>query len=513
MDGKKKIWATAVLCAVASVGFVVPAGAEETMTHDLDEVIVEADRNTLPGGFVANNDRVGILGNIKAIDVPFTQKKYTEKTIMTFYDPNQPLNGTLANTPSIRIGSTSPMYTDFSMRGVNMNASHYYINGIPNMFNQTRSIPAYILSSVDIVSGPNTVLNGATFSNNGTNGTDAPAGLLNGTTKRAAADPVTRYTQRFSGRSTWTEDLDLGRRFGKNNEWGIRVNAHNEDGGLSIKGADVRDKSIYINLDHQDAKSMTNIFGGYYDWKVSSGNIFYRSTDILADNTSLPGFYGQQIALIPQNPGDSLNPLRTIGRQFGDILQTAGLNDKTNQRKRQLLTFFGLPDAERVLAAYPHELSGGMLQRVLCAMSICCSPLWLLADEPTKGLDETACGVVYENLQKIKTSQSLGMLIITHDLQLARSICADIAVMYAGQIVEYGPQVLTGPRHPYTQAFLAALPENGFQPLPGLPPLPQNHLPGCRFAPRCPSCQKRCLQEVPPVYDSGTAKVRCFLYA
>ena len=87
MDGKKKIWATAVLCAVASVGFVVPAGAEETMTHDLDEVIVEADRNTLPGGFVANNDRVGILGNIKAIDVPFTQKKYTEKTIMTFYQP------------------------------------------------------------------------------------------------------------------------------------------------------------------------------------------------------------------------------------------------------------------------------------------------------------------------------------------------------------------------------------------------------------------------------------------
>ena len=208
------------------------------------------------------------------------------------------------------------------------------------------------------------------------------------------------------------------------------------------------------------------ILGILPDYVARSGNIFYRSTDILADNTSLPGFYGQKIALIPQNPGDSLNPLRTIGRQFDDILQTAGLNDKTNQRKQQLLTFFGLPDAERVLAAYPHELSGGMLQRVLCAMSICCSPLWLLADEPTKGLDETACGVVYENLQKIKTSQSLGMLIITHDLQLARSICADIAVMYAGQIVEYGPQVLTGPRHPYTQAFLAALPENGFQPLP-----------------------------------------------
>ena len=178
MNGKKKFLAMAVLCAVASVGFVLPASAEETMQHDLDEVIVEADRDALPGGFIANNDRVGILGNIKAIDVPFTQKKYTEKTIMTFYDPNQPLNGVLANSPSIRVGSPSPMYTDFSMRGVNMNASHYYINGIPNMFNQTRSIPTYVLSSVDIVSGPNTVLNGATFSNNGTNGNLIPRQAL-----------------------------------------------------------------------------------------------------------------------------------------------------------------------------------------------------------------------------------------------------------------------------------------------------------------------------------------------
>lgn len=112
MNGKKKFLAMAVLCAVASVGFVLPASAEETMQHDLDEVIVEADRDALPGGFIANNDRVGILGNIKAIDVPFTQKKYTEKTIMTFYDPNQPLNGVLANSPSIRVGSPSPMYTD-----------------------------------------------------------------------------------------------------------------------------------------------------------------------------------------------------------------------------------------------------------------------------------------------------------------------------------------------------------------------------------------------------------------
>lgn len=121
MMKKKKALAMSVLCAVASVGFVMGASAE-TMHGNLEEVIVEGSADVLPGGFLVANDRVGILGDIKAIDVPFTQKQYSEKTITTFYDPNQPLNGTLANNPSIRVGSPSPMYTDFSMRGVNMNA-------------------------------------------------------------------------------------------------------------------------------------------------------------------------------------------------------------------------------------------------------------------------------------------------------------------------------------------------------------------------------------------------------
>ena len=276
----KKALIMSLLCAIASVGFVMSASAEEAMQGNLDEVVVEGSRDVLPGGFVVSHDRVGILGDIKAIDVPFTQKQYSEKTISTFYDPNQPLNGTLANNPSIRIGSPSPMYTDFNMRGVNMNAAHYYINGVPNLFNQTRSIPAYVLESVDIVSGPNTVLNGATFSNNGTNGTDAPAGLLNGKTKRATTKDITRYTQRFSGRSTFTEDIDIGRRFGDNKAWGVRVNAHNEEGNLSMEGAKVRDKTLYINLDHKDEKSSTNIFGGYFDWKVNGGQRWLSATNV-----------------------------------------------------------------------------------------------------------------------------------------------------------------------------------------------------------------------------------------
>lgn len=185
MFKSKKNLAMAILCAVASVGFVMTANAEERPSYELDGITVHGDKDVLPGGLMSNHNRVGILGNIDVVDVPFTQRQYTEKTIEMFSDPNQPMNGVIANNPSIRVGSPSPMYTDFSMRGINMNAAHYYINGIPNMFNQTRSMPAYVLESVDIVSGPNTVLNGTSFSNNGTNGTDAPAGLLNGTTKKS----------------------------------------------------------------------------------------------------------------------------------------------------------------------------------------------------------------------------------------------------------------------------------------------------------------------------------------
>ncbi len=305
---KKCLLTMSILCAINNVNLanasdistenknVDVINEEDLADYDLDTVIVEGEKSNvdvygnklLPGDFLLSQDRVGVLGNIDAIDVPFTQKTYSEKAIETFYDPNQPLNGILANNPSIRIGSPSPMYTDFSMRGVNMNAAHYYINGIPNMFNQTRSIPAYVLESVDIVSGPNTVLNGATFSNNGTNGTEAPAGLLNGKTKRAIKDNI-NYKQSFSGKSTWTEHLDVGDRFGENDEWGIRVNAHREKGELSINDSDIDDKSIYVNIDHQDEKSTTNIFGGYYDWKIEGGQRWLMASSITKMPNAIDG--------------------------------------------------------------------------------------------------------------------------------------------------------------------------------------------------------------------------------
>lgn len=299
---RKRVLAAALLGSITSITCLLPQGAaaEELPRYSLAEYVVDATAESLPGGFVSSKERVGILGNVNVLDVPFSQQRYTAKTIADFSDPNQPLNGVLANNPSIRVGTTSPMYTDFSMRGVNMNASHYYLNGIPNLFNQTRSMPTYVLDSVEIVSGPNTVLNGATFSNNGTNGTDAPAGLVNATTKKAQSTPNTTYTQSFSGRSTWTENLDVGQRFGKNKEWGLRVNLHKEQGGLSMQGADIDDKTFYMNLDHQSKNSSTNIFAGYYDWKVDGGQRWLSASGIKAgglvdapDNTNNISFDGQ----------------------------------------------------------------------------------------------------------------------------------------------------------------------------------------------------------------------------
>lgn len=281
------------LWAISGMALTGHAGAEEYFTsekltkHHLKVIVVEGV-NVLPGGYIAANGKVGILGDISVIEIPFTQRKYTEKAISDFCDPNQALNGVLANNPSIRIGSPSAMYTDFRMRGVNMNGSHYYINGIPNMFNQTRSIPAHVLESVEIVSGPNTVLNGATFSANGTNNTDAPAGMLNGITKRAQEKPITRYTQKFSGRSNWTEQIDIGRRFGNAGEWGVRVNAQYEKGGLSMQGADVKDTNIYLNLDHKDKRSTTNILCGYFDWEINGGQRWLHATAVNKGHLPVP---------------------------------------------------------------------------------------------------------------------------------------------------------------------------------------------------------------------------------
>lgn len=238
---------------------------------------------------------------------------------------------------------------------------------------------------------------------------------------------------------------------------------------------------------------------------VKKGAVFYKGERV----QSILSAFG----IIPQNPSGSLNPVRKIGRQMQDILDVYAIKDADNAYKLQCLHLFGLQEAERVLAAYPYELSGGMLQRVLCAMAVSTKPAWILADEPTKGLDEQVGAIVRENLLTIKHDLHLSMLVITHDIALAQEVCDDVLVMYAGQILEYNMDLWQKPLHPYTQGFLKALPQNGLEVIPGKAPVPGESFSGCKFAARCPYCTKRCREQRPEMYQVGDAQVRCFLYA
>lgn len=276
------------------------AEKEEPVVETIDDITVTAEQPVLPGGYMNNTNKVGILGDVNVLDVPFTQRNYTKKTIELFQNPNQPLNGVLANNPSVMVGSSSPMYTDFTLRGVNMNASQYYLNNIPDLFGQTRSLPTWVLDSVEIVSGPSTVLNGSTGSYNGTNGKTAPPGTLRAFTQKASLEPQTQYTQQFSGRSVFTEMIDVGRRFGNDHEWGIQCNARLEDGEMAIKGTDIEEKTVYLNLDHIGEKSKTNLFAGVYDWELKGGQRWFKASNVTEGNLVSPpdsdtnlGFDGQ----------------------------------------------------------------------------------------------------------------------------------------------------------------------------------------------------------------------------
>lgn len=219
MFKSKKSLAMAILCAVASVGFVMTANAEERPSYELDGITVHGDKDVLPGGMVARNAKMGILGDRDVMDIPYSEMSLTAKTLETFNDPSQPLASVLQNNPSIRSSTSSPMYTDFSMRGINMNGNHMMLNGVPSLFYQFTTPPSHVIERIDITSGPNAGLNGMSMSNNGTNSGATPApGTINIVTKSAGEQPITRYTQTFSGRSNVAEYVDVARRFGDNGE-------------------------------------------------------------------------------------------------------------------------------------------------------------------------------------------------------------------------------------------------------------------------------------------------------
>ncbi|MDD2360847.1 MAG: ABC transporter ATP-binding protein [Syntrophaceticus schinkii] len=248
------------------------------------------------------------------------------------------------------------------------------------------------------------------------------------------------------------------------------------------------------------------------------GNIFYKKQDLLQlTDEQMRQLRGKEIALIPQSPSTSLNPVLKIGFQITEALQ---LHQKLAQKKAQkvavdMLRFLNLPDPEKKVLEYPHQLSGGMKQRVLAAIGMAGKPSLLIADEPTKGLDAVLRVQVVEVLRQLTQKTGAAMLLITHDLKVAASLCDEIAVMYAGEIVEHGqtPQVLTDPSHPYTRALLASLPNNGLHPIPGYSPSLINLPFGCKFYLRCKQAQDICSKKRPPLEKTNGRYVRCMFFA
>lgn len=222
---------------------------------------------------------------------------------------------------------------------------------------------------------------------------------------------------------------------------------------------------------------------------------------------------GSKIGMIFQEPMTSLNPVFTVGNQINETLRSHTKLDRAARRRRivELLELVGIPEPERRTACYPHELSGGMRQRVMIAMALCCSPQILIADEPTTALDVTIQAQVLALLKELREKLGMSIVIVTHDLGVVANVAERVIVMYAGRIAEEGPtaQVLQHPAHWYTRGLLASIPrlstEKG-RPLtviPGNVPDLSEMPTGCRFCTRCGHTGPRCHQEQPPMTELG----------
>ena len=255
--------------------------------------------------------------------------------------------------------------------------------------------------------------------------------------------------------------------------------------------------------------------------KIVSGKILFEGKDLTqCQKQDMRKIRGKQISMIFQDPMTALNPIMTVGEQIAEVIH---MHEKLSaheaeEKAKQMLEKVGIP-GERY-SEYPHQFSGGMKQRVVIAIALACNPSLLIADEPTTALDVTIQAQVIDMMNKLKTDLGTSMILITHDLGVVAEICDNVAIMYAGEIVESGTaeDIFNHATHPYTLGLFGSIPDldedkERLQPIMGLMPDPSNLPKGCKFAPRCPHRTEACEAQAIQNYKmSDTHCVRCLLY-
>ena len=257
--------------------------------------------------------------------------------------------------------------------------------------------------------------------------------------------------------------------------------------------------------------------------KVCGGDVLLDGKSILSmTDEELLEIRGERISMIFQDPMTSLNPVMKVGDQVQEVLEAHNKDHLTKEQIRQrvndVFEMVGIPASRK--NEYPRQFSGGMKQRVVIAMALACEPDLLIADEPTTALDVTIQAQVLRMMKDLKNRLNTAMIMITHDMGIVAQTCDKVAVMYAGEILEYGTleDVFTASRHhPYTDSLFGAIPdidsrEKRLKPIDGLMPDPTNLPEGCPFSPRCKLCEERCLKEKPAYAVDGTHHIKCHLY-
>ena len=261
--------------------------------------------------------------------------------------------------------------------------------------------------------------------------------------------------------------------------------------------------------------------------KIVGGEIIFNGKDLLKlSDRDMRAIRGDDIAMIFQDPMTSLNPVYTVGEQIAEALRLHRNLSRKDAREAAIgaMREVAIPDPSRRVDDYPHQLSGGMRQRVMIAMALACDPKLLIADEPTTALDVTIQAQILELLDGLRKTRELAVLLITHDLGVVAEVADRVAVMYTGKIVEESPvkELFARPKHPYTEGLLQSVPklsatdaikQERLATIEGTVPSPTHLPPGCHFAPRCPYRMPRCVESEIPLYDlAKEIRARCVLH-